>query len=157
MTRITRFFALTFALVLATTLGFSARQAPVQAQEEMMTHTCDSTLILLLYIAEHDYGFASMMDVSTFEKGQYAPWFEAMMAMMDEEMMDEDDMAMDMTEEAMMDDTMMDDTMMDDMMMLAPAVIADEDEACTALRMEIETYLYETISAEMMMMEESEG
>jgi hypothetical protein len=155
MTRITRFFALTFALVLATALGFSARQAPVQAQEEMMTHTCDSTLILLLYIAEHDYGFQSMMDVSTFEKGQYAPWFEAMMAMMDEEMMEMDEEEMAMDEEMMeMDDS---DMMMEGMVMLTPAVIADEDEACTALRAEIEAYLYETISAEMMMMEESEG
>jgi hypothetical protein len=39
------------------------------AQDEMMSHTCDSTTILLLYIADHDYGFHSMMDVSTFEKG----------------------------------------------------------------------------------------
>jgi hypothetical protein len=151
--RIARFFTLTLAILLATAIGFSAsRPAPAEAQEEMMTYTCDSTLILLLYIAESDYGFHSMMDVSGFEKGQYAPWFEAMMAMMDEEMMEEDDMAMDMTEEAMMDDTMM-----DDMMMLMPATIEGEDEACTALRAEIEAYLYTTISEEMMMMEESEG
>ncbi|MCU0481757.1 MAG: hypothetical protein MUE54_11185 [Anaerolineae bacterium] len=105
MNRISRLFALTFVVLFATALGFATtRQAPVQAQDDMMTHTCDSTLILLLYIAEYDYGFKSMMDVSTFEKGQYAPLFEMMMAQMEEEMMTEDDMMAEMTEEAMMDD-----------------------------------------------------
>jgi hypothetical protein len=150
MNRISRLFALTFVVLFATALGFATtRQAPVQAQDDMMTHTCDSTLILLLYIAEYDYGFKSMMDVSTFEKGQYAPLFEMMMAQMEEEMMTEDDMMAEMTEEAMMDDMMM-----DDMMMLMPAVIEGEDEACTALRAEIEAYLYKTISEDMMMMED---
>jgi hypothetical protein len=149
MTRISRLFALSFVVLFATALGFATtRQAPVQAQDDMMTYTCDSTLILLLYIAEHDYGFTSMMDVSTFEKGQYAPWFEMMMAEM-EEMTEEEMMEAEMTEEAMMDDTMM-----DDMMVLMPAVIEGEDEACTALRAEIEAYLYKTISEEMMMMED---
>lgn len=125
--------------------------APVTAQDEAMTHTCDSTTILLLYIAEHDYGFHSMMDVTTFEKGQYAPLFAAMMAMMEEgEMAEEEMMA---TEEAMMEEGEM---MEDDMMMLAPATIADEDPACTELRAEVEGFLYTTLSAEMMM-EESSG
>lgn len=147
--RISRLFALSLVVVFATALGFaSTTQAPVQAQEEMMTYTCDSTLILLLYIAEHDYGFHSMMDVASFEKGQYAPWFEMMMAEM-EEMTEEEMMEAEMTEEAMMDDSMM-----DDMMMLMPAVIEGEDEACTALRAEIETYLYTVISEDMMMMED---
>jgi hypothetical protein len=127
--------------------------APITAQDEMMTHTCDSTTILLLYLAEHDYGFHSMMDVSTFEKGQYAPFFEAMMAMMEEgDMMEEEMMA---TEEAMMEEGDM--MMEEEMMMLAPAVIADEDPACTELRAEVEAYLYATLSAEMMMMEEDGG
>jgi len=146
ITRISRLFVLALALIAITAFGFSAStNTPAQAQEDMMTHTCDSTLILLLYIAESDYGFHSMMDVSTFEKGQYAPWFDMMMA----EMMEEDDMMAEMTEEAMMDDSMM-----DDMMMLMPAVIEGEDEACTALRAEIEAYLYTVISEEMMMMED---
>jgi hypothetical protein len=124
--------------------------APVTAQDETMTHTCDSTTILLLYLAEHDYGFHSMMDVSTFEKGQYAPLFDAMMAMMEEEMM--------ATEEAMMEEEMAtEEAMMEgEMMMLAPAIIADEDPACTALRAEVEAHLYSTLSADMIM-EESGG
>jgi len=151
ITRISRLFVLALALIAITTFGFSASSnTPAKAQDDMMTYTCDSTLILLLYIAEHDYGFHSMMDVSGFEKGQYAPWFDMMMAEMMEEddMMTEDDMMAEMTEEAIMDDSMM-----EDMMMLMPAVIEGEDEACTALRAEIEAYLYATISEEMMMME----
>ena len=41
---------------------------PSFAQDDMMdAHVCDSTTILLLFIAENDYDFHSMMDVSTFE------------------------------------------------------------------------------------------
>jgi len=128
----------------------------VHAQDEMMSHTCDSTTIMLLFVAEYEYGYEAMMDVSTFEKGQYAPLFDAMM-MMDEEMMEDDDM-MDDGEE-MMDEEMMedDDMMMDDMMMLAPAMIADEDPACTELRTSVEDFLYAHFEMGMMMMDESEG
>jgi hypothetical protein len=120
--------------------------ALVQAQDDML-HVCDSTLITLLYIAEHDYGFHSMMDTASFDKGQFAPLFDAMMAEM-EEMEGE---MMEATEEAMMEagDMMMEG----DMTMLMPAVIADEDPACTALRAEVEAHLYTKLSESMMMME----
>jgi len=132
----------------------------VHAQDEMMSHTCDSTTIMLLFVAEYEYGYEAMMDVSTFEKGQYAPLFDAMM-MMDDEMMDDemaDDEMMEDGEE-MMDDEMADDEMMmdDDMMMLAPAMIADEDPACTELRTSVEDFLYAHFEMGMMMMDESEG
>ena len=135
-----------FALVLSAFVGFSSRTA--QAQDDMMTHTCDSTLIALLYIAEHDYGFHAMsVDVSTFEKGQYAPLFDEMMAMMGEEAMGDDMMA---TEEAMMGS---EDTMMGDMVMLTPGHVADEDPACTALRDELDAFLYAALTEGMMAME----
>ncbi len=134
----TRFFAIALVLVMAATLVVGG---VAQAQDEMMTHTCDSTLILLLYIAEHDYGFHSMMDVSTFEKGQYAPLFEAMMAEMEGEMME--------SEEAMMEEEMMEG----DMMMLSPGNIEGEDPACADLRAEVAAFLYEVLSADMMMEE----
>ena len=51
---------------------------PASAQDSGMI-VCDSTLITLLFVAEHDFGYEPMMDVSTFEKGQYAPLFDAMM------------------------------------------------------------------------------
>jgi hypothetical protein len=121
------------------------RASVARAQDDMMLHVCDSTLITLLYIAEHDYGFQSMeMDLSTFDKGQYAPLFDAMMAMMEGEEM--------ATEEAMMEDEMMMEPM-EGMTMLTPGTIEGEDEACTALRAELDAYLYQVLSAEMMEME----
>ena len=136
---------LTLALVAVLALsavGFTSAQ-------DMMTHTCDSTLISLLLIAEYEYGFHSMMDVATFEKGQYAPFFEAMM-MMEEEMMDDEGM-MESTE--MPEGEMMEEEMMDDMMMLPVGTIEGEDEACTALRAELDAFLYNHFSAMMMEME----
>jgi hypothetical protein len=143
----TRIHIVVAALALAAAFGLSGFLAarPTRAQESM-THICDSTLITLLYIAEHDYGFHSMeMDLSTFEKGQYAPLFDAMMEMM------EGDAGMEDMEETMTDMSEM--PMSDDMVMLTPGHIEGEDEACTALRTELDTFLYQVLSAEMMAME----
>jgi hypothetical protein len=90
------------------------------------------------------------MDLATFDKGQYAPFFEAMMAMMEDDMADED-----MADEEMMDEDMADDEMMDDMMLLPVGNIEGEDEACTALREELNVFFYDTFS--MMLMEMEEG
>jgi hypothetical protein len=126
-------------------VGFATRVQPAQAQDDMMLHVCDSTLITLLYIAEHDYGFQSMtIDTSTYDKGQYAPLFDAMMEMMEGE-------EMTATEEPMMEGEMMEP--MEDMTMLTPGNIEGEDEACTALRVELDTYLYTALTSDMMMME----
>jgi len=118
-----------------------------QAQDNMMTdkHVCDSTLMTLLLVAEGDYGFHSMQDTSTFEKGQLQPLFDTMMMGMDtmsgDEMMatEEPMMGGDMmaTEEPMMGDNMM------DTVMLAPGVLPDEDQACTDLRAELESFFYD--------------
>jgi hypothetical protein len=136
-----------FAVIAAIALSAVSLLRPARAQDAMMLHVCDSTLITLLYIAEHDYGFQSMdMDLATFDKGQYQPLFDAMMAMM----MEEEAMA---TEEAMMEGEMMEMEMMEGMTMLTPGNIEGEDEACTALRAELDTFLYNTLSAEMMAME----
>ncbi len=130
--------------VLALVVAAAPRAQVARAQDDMMLHVCDSTLITLLYIAEHDYGFQSMeMDLSTFDKGQYAPLFDAMMAMMEGEEM--------ATEEAMMEEMMMEP--MEGMTMLTPGNIEGEDESCTALRAELDAYLYQVLTAEMMEME----
>lgn len=146
--------ALVVMFILSTALSM------VQAQDDM-THICDSTTIMLLFVAEYEYGYEPMMDVSTFEKGQYAPLFEAMMMMdgemMDEEMADDEMMDEEMSDDEMMDEEMSDDEMMMDDMMLAPAMIADEDPACTELRNEVEGWLYAHFEMGMMMMDESEG
>jgi len=128
----------------------------VKAQDNMSKHVCDSTLIALLYVAEYDYGFHSMeMDLATFEKGQFTPLFEAMMADMDdmdmmatEEPMMDDMMA---TEEPMMDDMATEEPMMDDMMMLVPAQIQGEDPACTGLRTELDAFILKALTDDMMM------
>jgi hypothetical protein len=143
---------LMLAVFVAVFSTFTVFQPRVQAQDDMMgTHVCDSTLILLLFIAQHDYGFEYMMDASNFEKGQFAPLFEAMMMgddMMGDEMMD--DMGDDMMDD--MGDDMMDD-MGDDMMMvtLTPGHIDGEDEACTTLREEIESFLVAKLLEDVMM------
>ncbi len=121
---------------------------PVSAQDDMMI-VCDSTLMTVVLVAEYQFGFQSMYDLSTFEKGQLAPLFESMMdMMMDEEMMEEEG---EMMEEEMMEEG----EMMDDMMMLAPGDVADEPTECTDLRAEVESFLYDTLSADLMMGDDS--
>ncbi len=131
--------------VLCTVLLFAFAPAFTHATnaQDSMTHTCDSTLITLLFIAENDFGYHSMtMDTSTFEKGEYAPLFEAMMANMDSSM---GDTTMAPTEEMMGSDMTTEDSSMmgGDMMTLQPGVVADEDPACTALRADLETFFYD--------------
>lgn len=147
MKRLLTAAALSLALI---TAGATTRTS--QAQDNMMTHVCDSTLIALLYIAEHDYGFVPMSaDLSTFEKGQYAPLFEAMMSMMGEEaMMEGDDMMA--TEEAMMESEAMADSSMMEMVALTPGHVTDEDPACTELRTELDAFLFAALTESMMMM-----
>ena len=132
--------------------------APASAQDTMMSDkiVCDSTLITLLLVAENNFGFHSMMDVSQFEKGQFQPLFDTMMANMDA--MSSGDMSSsdmtdngDMMQEATPDDTMMGDTMM---VTLEPGNIADEPTECTDLRTEIQSYLYDTLSMDLGMTEE---
>jgi hypothetical protein len=136
-------FAVVLVAVLAAVFAFASR--PAVAQDEMMTHRCDSTVITLLLIAEYDYGFHSMMDTASFDKGQYAPFFEAMMMEMEEGMGEE---MMESTEEAMMEEPMM-----DEMMMLSVGNIEGEDPACAELRAELDAFFYAKFS-EMMMAED---
>jgi len=138
---ITRFAVLCTVALLVLTPAFAHR---TQAQDTM-THVCDSTLITLLYIAENDYGYHSMMDTATFDKGQYAPLFDAMMAAMDDSEM------MAPTEEAMMEAPTEAMMMEGDMTTLTAGVVADEDPACTALRTDVEAFLYKHFSDAMAM------
>jgi hypothetical protein len=132
--------------------------APASAQDDMMSDkiVCDSTVITLLLVAENNFGFHSMMDVSQFEKGQFQPLFDTMMANMDEMSGDEmsgDDMADngDMMEESTMGDEMMGDEMM---VTLEPGNIMDEPTECADLRAEVEGFLYDTLSMDLGMAED---
>jgi hypothetical protein len=132
-----RLVALCLALVFAASFVFAlAAPAHPAAAQDMEPVVCDSTLVLLLYVAEHDYGFESMYDVSTLEKGQYASLFDSMMAMTE---------SMESTAEPMMEatpDMMTEEPMGDEMMTtLTPGTIAGEPELCTQVRGEVESFL----------------
>lgn len=150
-----------------------------QAQdEENMGLACDSTLVLLLYIAEHDYDYLSgmrmnMPDAAPIDYGQFTPLIEntiAMMTAMMEEASEEDMMAMEamnaMVEPMMMmsvqelTDAYMQSMEMESMDLsmyteLPAGVVEGEDPGCTALREEVTRFLLAHIIAEseMSMME----
>lgn len=132
--------------------------APASAQDNMMSDkiVCDSTLITLLLVAENNFGFHSMMDVSQFEKGQFQPLFDTMMANMND--MSSGDMSSgdmsndsDMMQEATPGDTMMGDNMM---VTLEPGNIADEPTECADLRAEVEGFMYDQLSTDLGMAED---
>ncbi len=137
--------------------------APASATGSMVS--CDSDLILSLYVAERYFGFAgamdmmmknstdtsAMVDVNTINKGQFAPLFDGMMGMMDQNMMMP---GTNMTQEQMqsMSSTMgMSDadmmtqmqsmlpagTDMSSMTMLNSSSVAGEDASCTKLRTQL--------------------
>ena len=131
-------------LALAIALGgglFTSAAQPTQAQDNsgdnMGMITCDSTLVTLLFIAENDYGFHSMYDVSTLEKGEYQPLFDQMMAQMDQGNMNGGD-------------NMGGDNMSGNMMTLSPGVVPGEDQFCTDLRAELESFFYDYFTNAMM-------
>jgi hypothetical protein len=147
------------SLVVMIALGgglFTFAAQPTRAQDNsgdnMGMITCDSTLVTLLFIAENDYGFHSMLDVSTLEKGEYAPLFDEMMAQMDQGDMGGDNMGegdMSGGDESMGGD-MSSDNMGGDMMMLSPGVVPGEDQFCTDLRAELEAFFYDYFTNSMM-------
>lgn len=132
--------------------------------------TCDSDLILNLYVAERYFGFASVMDaavagnttgtsafvdLNAIDKGQYTPLFTNLMNMMSTNsmmmpgtMMTQDQIAamgammnMDQTDMANQMATMMPPgTDMSTMTTLAAASIAGEPEECTMLRAELNRF-----------------
>lgn len=120
-----------FLAVILTTLGIG--QA-LSAQEMSEKVVCDSTTILLYYIAAHDYGFApTAVPAERYDKGQFTPLFDAMMSM-EAESMDSDMGEMPMMAEPM-DDGMM--------TMLTMPVLEGEAPECTCLRMELESFFAE--------------
>jgi len=154
------------SLVAVIALGgglFASAAHPTQAQDSsgdsMAMITCDSTLVTLLFIAENDYGFHSMYDVASLEKGEYQPLFDAMMAQMEQgdmgsgDNMGEGDMSgdnMSSGDESMGGSDMSGDNMGGDMMLLSPGVVPGEDQFCTDLRAELEAYFYDYFTQSMM-------
>lgn len=158
-----RSFRKLISILLAAAL-ISIGMVPVAAQDELVT--CDSDLIVQLYIAEYYFNFAGLraqlmdlgsyfnfasagtlteVDLSVFDKGQYTPLFAQLETLMGED---------GMMESPMMDETLVTDlmtllpmspddmaTMMGDAMpaeaLLMPATTMDEPAECQALRAEL--------------------
>jgi len=160
-------------LITATNAQDATMEAPM-----MEAVTCDSTVAVLLLVAEHDYDYLSgmMMDEEAMAMmphinlGQYQPLVDEIMAMMTA-MMEEEPM-MDMTEEEMvahdemlknmmsmstkdMISTYMTSMNMDmsgDMMELTPGNVDGEPAECAAVRADVEKFLVAHIITEMSMM-----
>ncbi len=148
-----------------------------QAQDEMMTHVCDSTLVTLLLVAEHDYGYLSSrmgteMEVPAIELGEYKPLIDSISAMM--QTMEGDDAMGSMSEDemkahdAMLAEMMSMDAMsaiaaymqsmnmaMDDMAEpLKPGHLPDEDPVCAQVRADVQQFILAHILTDMQMMGE---
>jgi hypothetical protein len=165
------------AIIAATAVG-SVSSVFAQDDDMMGMVVCDSDLILDLYIAEYYFGFADVLDgmmmdegsdtmaldLTVYDKGQYAALFDSMMAMMsDDDMMmssvalSEEQLAtvaeyMGMGTDGMMS-MMGDDAMMDEMTMLSSAMMDEADE-CAALRAELNLFYTAIAYSNEMMMEE---
>jgi hypothetical protein len=170
----TRFSLTLLALALVFSFAFAAGSHIARAQDAtpdmMMAHVvCDADLILSLYTAENNFGFAAVMDkmmadpnmaamvkvhAEDYDKGQFEPLFASMMSMMDSSMattnsmMSEDtmnhvvelmSMSMDDMEKQMMESM---PASLDTMAMttLAPATVTGEPAECTALRDELRQF-----------------
>jgi len=123
---------------------------------------CDSDLILSLYVAEHYFGFDGVMaavtssgdttmtpvDLTTLDKGQYAPLFTAPIMAIPSTVMTQDQMQsaasmMTMTESDMMNQMssmMPSGTDMSGMTTLHSAAIPGEDASCSTLRSELNRF-----------------
>jgi hypothetical protein len=156
---------LSLAVVIALGGGlFTSAAHPTQAQDNsgdnMGMISCDSTLVTLLFIAENDYGFHSMYDVSTLDKGEYQPLFDAMMAQMDQGNMGSGDNMgqgdtssgdnMSSGDQSMGGSDMSGSDMSGNTMMLSPGVVSGENQFCTDLRAELESFFYDHFTNAMM-------
>ncbi len=165
-----------FASLIVTFALFAVLLVAPAAQAQEMTETpvvCDSTLVTLLLVAEHDYDYLSdmmMMDSShmpNVDMGQFKPLIDSIIAMMTAmPAMTDDQMQMMATEESQASEmmSMSDGALMqmwmksmnmpeDDMPMnsvLTAGDVAGEDPACSALRQDVQHFLLVHIVADMM-------
>ncbi len=148
------------------TLAPTASTSGTTGQSKNGLVTCDSDLILNLYIAERYFGFSGVMqaaqaantsnttsfvDLTTIDMGQFTPWFKnihGQSMMMPGMMMTQDQitnmgMMMNMDQTSMMNQmaTMMPaGTDMSSLTTLTTASIAGEPQECTMLRAELNTF-----------------
>ncbi len=151
-----------------------------QDMTEATPVTCDSTLVTLLMIAEHDYDYLSHMDtLPNIDFGQYSELIhdsvarmqsmemdmsademataqamqatvDEMMAMSTADMLSHYDMTMGMSGDSMSSDSM-------EMMALAPGDVAGEDPLCTSTRADVEHFLLAHVLADIESMDMGSG
>lgn len=159
--------AVAFILLVVVVVAAAPSVAPsrVHAQDDMGVQ-CDGTLLLLLLLAEEN-GFKPMSETQ-YDHGQWTPFFDAMMAMMEEESMEEEGTMMDEETMGMMED-MMGMSVADQIAALAEmgmetnytilptGAVADEAPECTALREELNSWFFAYLYAQMTMDMMEEG
>lgn len=146
--RVTSAFLLVVSMLLSAVLSLNAQDDPTQTPEgdpgqagQTSPIICESSLILLVGLAQRDYGFQPSLDMNQFEQGQYRSYFE-------DNMMNDDNMGAEVTEEAGMGgDTSMDMTSTPEAgaetgaaVFLNPPVVLNEDVRCTELRQSVEEF-----------------
>ena len=161
--------AVVVGVLLALTLSLAS--AGVTAAQDDAPVACDSTLAVLLLVAEHDYDYVSgKMDMGEpmpkLDLGQYQPVMDdivsMMMQMMEEgtpdasmDMTAHDEMLqkyMDMDSAAAVADFMQSMNMtMSDTTQLTPGDVAGEDPVCSQARADVEKFLLAHILTDMSM------
>lgn len=159
------FFRL-FAVLSVATLAFAifapANARITRAQDKPLV--CDSTLVTLLLVAEHDYDYLSGMEkrgsvMPKVEFGEYKPLLDSIIMMMIEM---QQNMTQEQIDAAAAEDKMIGEMMgksnadlikeyltsmkmeggaMDAMTALPTGALANEDPACTTLRSDVENFL----------------
>jgi hypothetical protein len=100
---------------------------------------CDSTLLLLLYLAERDYGFTPASDLTTFELGQFRSRFDELSTASEESTAGDEEAG---TEgEGTAAEGEGGDSSGTTTFQLLPGDVSGEDAACTQLRSEVYEYL----------------
>jgi len=163
--------AAAIGLVTAASVTFAPVHALVANAQDSMAVACDSTLVTLLIVAEHDYSYltnmkamseGSDMMMTEIDYGQYTPLVDEIltrMAAMEGDMMEGESMGDDMMGMMSAQDTI--SAFLTDMGMDAPDFamytalpagdVAGEDAACTALRADVQQFLLEHVIADMQM------
>ncbi|MCC6614941.1 MAG: hypothetical protein IT320_15785 [Anaerolineae bacterium] len=159
-------------LVAVASVTFAPVQALVAHAQDSMAVACDSTLVTLLIVAEHDYSYLTDMKamsessdamMTEIDYGQYTPLVDEILARMSsmegdmsgDEMMEGDDMMGMMSAQdtisAYFTDTGMDAPDFSMYSDLPAGDVAGEDAACTALRADVQAFLLEHVIADMQM------
>ncbi len=158
------FYRRTLPLLLAVcvVLEFATPRPSVLAQDSQPV-VCDSTLALLLLVAEHDYGYLSNKPaLPNIDLGQYAPLIDQIIALKQSVETNPEESAAVQTRQRLIDSMMTlstNDLLAQDRsmgidatggagMVLADGSIVSENERCTSVRADVEKFLIAHILVE---------